>query len=194
MPLGRLAAIAIAYNEHRAKNGETPYTHEELAEMAGTSSSYVGQASSVAKREGSTGAGSRIAAIIAGETSLPAAYRELAASVPVPINTDESLADVWATRERWKLVILHLQELGEKEIDPLRSRRGSESIVESMASKRKENGVVKLGKSFVEYSIEQIKANMPDRPCENCNGEGEGCGVCRGRGWWTVAEAKARRR
>lgn len=182
---GRLSAVAILYNKQRVINGQEELTHEALAEIAQVSKSYVSQASSVYNRDPE-----KISAIVKGEQSLPRAYRELQQSLPERIDGNDPLADVWATREKWKLVIVRLQELGEKDIDPLFARRGSEVIVESMASKVKENGTVKLGKTFVQYTIEQIKSNMPDRPCANC--DGRGCEVCQHKGWWTVAQTRAR--
>lgn len=185
IPQGRKAAVAVLYDQRRRQNGEEGMTHESLAEMAGVSKPYISQASSVMNRDPNA-----INAVLNNEMSLSRAYRELSRSEPERGNEADPLFDVWVTREKWKLVVARLQEIADRDIDPLNSRRGSEVITESFSTKAYRDGQVSLGKTALIALIGRVKANMPHCPCEQCHGSG--CGVCSNRGWWTVAESRSR--
>lgn len=188
---GRLAAIALLYDRMRVKRGEPAMTHEQLHEVTGVSKPYISQASSIEKRRPGS-----LDAIAKGELSLSQMHRDLMKSEPERAeNEADPMADIWTTRDKWKMVVARLTEIGERDIDPLFSRRGSEVIVESLANKVRENGKTRLGKTFTQETIDKINMNLPHKVCDECNGNnGHGCEVCHFRGWWTAAEAKARRK
>lgn len=182
---GKKAAIALRFAKHREENGGVKMTHEEIAVMANVSKPYVSQAASVEARDPGT-----LTRVINNELSLPRAYKELARSIPEKNTEHDPLFDVWTTKEKWKLVIARLQELGDRDIDPLFARRGSEVINETFQSIVRIEGKPSLGKTFIGTAISRIKANMPHCPCEECHGAQ--CQVCSFRGWWTAAEARSR--
>ncbi len=188
-PKGRLAAMAAKYELQRRQLGHGERTHEEIAANAGipNSISFVAQAMSLANRSPAA-----INKVIQGEMSLPHAYKEISRSIPSePININDKLADVWVTKEKWRLVIARLEEILARDIDPLYSRRGSERIAASVETKHKNGEKISLGRSLLAQQLALIKMNMPDKPCLECYGDG--CEMCGGRGWWSVAETKARK-
>jgi hypothetical protein len=188
-PKGRLAAIAAKYETQRRQLGMAERTHEEIAEAAGIagSTSFVAQAMSLMGRSPAA-----INKVIKGETSLTHAYKEIASSVPSEAtNINDKLADVWVTKEKWRLVIARLEEILARDIDPLYVRRGSEKINAAFTTKHKEGSKISLGRSMLIEQLTAIKMNMPDKPCMECYGDG--CEVCGNKGWWSVAESRARR-
>jgi ParB-like chromosome segregation protein Spo0J len=189
VPQGRKAAVAVLYDKKRREAGEDGMTHEALASMAGVSKPYISQAASVANRDPNA-----IPRVITGEMSLARAYKDLARSEPEKGQSQDPLFDVWTTRDKWKLVVARLQEIADRDVSPLSSRRGSESIIESYTTNSGRGGEANLGKTALGALIGRIKANMPHCPCEQCEGRGEeaGCQVCGGLGWWTVAQARSR--
>jgi hypothetical protein len=186
---GRMAAIAAKYETQRRLLGHTERTHEQIAEEAGIpeSKSYVAQAMSLVQRSPET-----INKVIRKEMSLSHAYKEISRSIPQEsIKIDDKLADVWVTKEKWKLVIARMEEMLARDIDPLYSRRGSERIVSAFTTKHKEGQKISLGRTMLAEQLAAIKMNMPEKPCMECYGDG--CDVCGKRGWWTVAEVRARK-
>lgn len=188
-PKGRLAAMAAKYETQRRKLGMPERTHEEIAREAGipNSTSFVAQAMSLVQRSPEA-----VNKIIQGEMSLPHAYKEIARSVPQEsINIEDKLADVWVTKEKWRLVIARLEEILARDIDPLYSRRGSERIASAFTAKAKEGQKISLGRTMLAEQLAAIRMNMPDKPCMECYGDG--CEVCGNKGWWSVAESRARK-
>lgn len=188
-PKGRLAAIAAKYETQRRKLGMAERTHEEIAVAAGIagSTSFVAQAMSLMGRSPTA-----VNEVIKGETSLTHAYKEIARSIPTEtVSTDDKLADVWVTKEKWRLVIARLEEILARDIDPLYVRRGSERINAAFTTKHKEGNKISLGRSMLIEQLTAIRMNMPDKPCMECYGDG--CEVCGNKGWWSVAESRARK-
>jgi hypothetical protein len=185
-PKGQLAMIAAKFEKAKVDRGELPRTHEEIAKQAGTSQSFVAQAMSVQQRDPVIG--ERVAK---GDMSLSRAYKELTRAVPQePVKTDDKLADVWVTKEKWLLVIARFEELAARDIDPLFARRGSERILAGVTTKTKQGELIKLGRNMLIEQITLIRMNLPAKACSHCLGDG--CDVCGFKGWLSVAEFKAR--